>query len=88
MVYTHITESEARLIRNKARIVRAPRLLHNLKIFKAVCNSPRQLTKNDVFRLMLKLQLPNHYMAAFKRVYGLPNEDIESEYDSDETVCD
>lgn len=89
---TEISELEAKKVQRVQDFYsfyrKSPTYLHKIRTILSVCKNPRQLSKNDLRRLVKILKFRRAEDKKFTEIFQLPDEPEESEYDSDETVCE
>lgn len=88
MVNTNLTQETCSFEKYRQYILRNSRLFNDLRTLKSVCESSRQLSRNDITRLIDCYNIPHHCKNYFINIYRLPWVPEDSEYDSDETIGD
>lgn len=88
MVNTNLTQNVCFLDHYMQRLRRNVRLFNDLCTLRSVCESPRQLSRNDITRLIDFYNIPRICKNYFITRYRLPWVPEDSDYDSEETIYD
>jgi hypothetical protein len=83
-----ICEKEALKRKRKSYLKRDHLYYTDYKMIMSVCRYPRQLSANDLCRIINLSAVPVRLKKILKQIYNLPQFDSESEYDSDETIVE